>query len=137
MQQYRQLLNHLVGTRKQYRWHLNSNRLCRLGVDHQFKFRGLLNGQIGWFGPLQYFINVLCGTCRHFIGVWPEGQKAARTRPSTPSPSQREAVSFRKINNPRDVQYRISRRHDVKSVGSSIAQSTQRSFKLARSSHLN
>ena len=53
MQQYRELLNHLVGTRKQYRWHLNSNRLCRLGVDHQFKFRGLLNGQIGWFGPLQ------------------------------------------------------------------------------------
>src|SRR5262245_31186621 len=46
-------LDHLVGEREQSVRNLEAERLRRLDVDGQFKFRGLLNGKIGRLAPFK------------------------------------------------------------------------------------
>src|SRR5215216_3216682 len=46
-------VNHVVGPQED-RWREGeAEKLCGFGVDHQFEFRGLLDGQIGGLGSLQ------------------------------------------------------------------------------------
>lgn len=52
------LFDHLVGASEQHRGNFDPNRFRRIGIDHQLKFRGLLDGQIGRFGALEYLVNI-------------------------------------------------------------------------------
>ena len=47
LQQTAPLFNHLVGGRKQLRVEFKAERLGRLQIDHEFKFAGLNDRQIG------------------------------------------------------------------------------------------
>src|SRR6266478_5174072 len=50
--------DHLVGKREHLVWNCQAQRLGGLEVDHQLKFGGLFDWQVGRLGALQYFVHV-------------------------------------------------------------------------------
>jgi hypothetical protein len=47
VQQIAALFDHLVGARKQCRWHKDAKRLCGLQIDHQIELGRLFDRQVG------------------------------------------------------------------------------------------
>src|SRR5262245_23811271 len=53
--------DHLVGTRREHRWHINAERFRSFEVDDEFEFDCLHRGQVGGFDPVENPANVHTG----------------------------------------------------------------------------
>ena len=72
--------DYLVGLREEQRWDGQLQRLRCPRIDHQLKFCGLLDGQVGGLGALQYFVHIRCAAPEPIGNARPVGQEAAKRR---------------------------------------------------------
>jgi hypothetical protein len=78
------LFNHLIGSIQYAKWQRDAQRFGGLEINNKLKLRGLLDGKVFWFGPLQDFIQHNCRPTKQ-IPVTRSG--------NTTSPSGRSVVA--------------------------------------------
>src|SRR5438034_2638463 len=70
-------LDHFIRPLKHADWNCQTDLFCCLKVNDEFKLRCLLYGQIGGFGTLQDFVDVVSRLAEQIIVVRPVGHEAA------------------------------------------------------------
>src|SRR5262249_23791794 len=73
----RPLIHHLICACEYRRWHGDTEALCNLEVDDQFKSGGLLHGQGGWPGAFKDLVDVGRSSPKQVRRVGPIGQKGS------------------------------------------------------------
>src|SRR5262249_23455138 len=59
-------------------WDSQPEHLCRLHVDHQLKFGGLLDWNVTRLGPAQDLVDMVGGAPEKVREAWPVGQQTCR-----------------------------------------------------------
>src|SRR5882724_2458815 len=80
------LLDHLVRLEENGWGNGEAEGLGGLEVDHQLEFGGLLHGEVGWFGAMQYLVHIDGGAPVRVKHAWPIGCSGRGT--SGPRPLQ-------------------------------------------------
>ena len=62
----RRILDHPIRPREYVRWKHHAYLLGRSEFDDKFKFRRLLDGQVGGLGALENFVHIGRSTAEHF-----------------------------------------------------------------------
>src|SRR3989304_8096126 len=71
------LLNHFIRPREQFVWNCNTNLLCRLEVNDEFKLHRLLYWKISWLRSLENPVYIVGGLAKQVIEVHPVGHEPA------------------------------------------------------------
>src|ERR1700739_3138841 len=77
-QQRTSLFDHLIGSRKQFVWDGESERLGGLEIDDQLKLRRHLHGEIGRLLSLEDAVDISCRQAKLFAANVTIGDQAAR-----------------------------------------------------------
>ena len=118
LQQIAPLFDQLVGARQQRLRDGDAERLCRLEIDHQFKFGRRLDRKIGGLLTLEDAINVIRGTAVLVDIIGPIRDEAARSGEVVASIDGRQSLLGRQCNDAIAIFDRGSaRRHDEAAVG--------------------
>src|SRR6478735_9728436 len=98
----------LVGADEKRRWNSNPECFGRRSVDNKFEFRWLLDGKVSRFRSLYDLINIGNEAPYDIVNIGSVGEKSACACPSSPTARQGKAICYRKLNNARKVQDRLS-----------------------------
>src|SRR5712691_3876685 len=72
------LFDHIVGAGEQRRRQDETEGFRGLKVDHELKFRRLLDGYLPWLGPAQNFVNLIGGSTPQRGKGWSIGYETSR-----------------------------------------------------------
>src|SRR5499426_2962367 len=70
--------DHLVGASEEGRWYVKAERPRSLEVDHELELGPLLHRQVGWFCPIEDFVDEAGRAVPHVFNASRIGEQATR-----------------------------------------------------------